>query len=178
MDSCSRLAIFLDAKFAYGRLTTTSNRIIDPPLVGRGTQTRLVFPWVCCTHLKMTRACNPRMRNLWNRGIYTLLLSRVRMYTLMIFLPSVRTRVRLPTISVGKTRSSKILSWTLVNVRDMGRGCFWRLLRPGLRMIRRWPINTTWRSENFFSSSRVNLKFEVSQSPEYEKGKIKVAKQK
>lgn len=75
----------------------------------------------------------------------------------MIFLPSGHTRVRFPTISVGKTRSSKILSWTEVNVRDMGRGCFWRLLRPGLRIIRRCPINTTWRSENFFSSSRVNL---------------------
>lgn len=80
----------------------------------------------------------------------------------MILTPSGRTRTRFPTISVGKTRSSKILSCTAVNVRDMGRGCFWRLLRPGLRMIRRCPINTTWRSENFFSSSRVNLHTLVS----------------
>ena len=78
-------------------------------------------------------------------------------YTLRSFEPSTATRVRLPTISVGKTRSSRIFSWTLVRVRLRGRFCLTREVRVGLRSIRRCATKTTWRSENFFSSSRVSL---------------------
>lgn len=71
--------------------------------------------------------------------------------------PSTPTRVLLPTISDGKTRSSRIFSWTAVNVRDRGR--FWPsfCFRDSFRSIRRWATKTMYRSESFFSSSRVSL---------------------
>lgn len=78
-------------------------------------------------------------------------------YTLMILLPSTLTRVLFPTISVGYTKSSRNFSCTEVRVRDRGRACLARDLRPGLRIIFRCAIKTMWRSENFFSSSRVSL---------------------
>lgn len=78
-------------------------------------------------------------------------------YARMVLEPSVLTRVRLPTISEGYTRSSKMAPWTAVKVRDLGRGCLALDLRPSLGRMRRWATKTTWRSENFFSSSRVNL---------------------
>jgi hypothetical protein len=80
-------------------------------------------------------------------------------HTLSSFDPSWFTRVRLPTISVGNTRSSRIFSWTSVRVRLRGRFCLTRDVRVGLRRIRRWATKTTWRSENFFSSSRVSLEY-------------------
>ena len=86
-------------------------------------------------------------------------------HTFSSFDPSVATRVRLPTISVGNTRSSRIRSWTLVSVRLRGLFCFTREVRVGLRSIRRCATNTTWRSENFFSSSRVSLSERVSAAP-------------
>lgn len=52
-------------------------------------------------------------------------------------------------------------SWTAVSVRDRGR--FWvcevrlRLERFGRGRMRREAMMRTWRSENFFSSSRVRL---------------------
>jgi hypothetical protein len=53
-------------------------------------------------------------------------------------------------------------SWTAVSVRDRGRFCFWdvrlRFERFGRGRIRRDAMMRTWRSENFFSSSRVRLK--------------------
>jgi hypothetical protein len=81
----------------------------------------------------------------------------VQTHTLSNFDPSTATRVRLPTISVGKTRSSRMRSCTLVKVRLRGRFCLTRDVRVGLRSIRRWATKTTCRSENFFSNSRVNL---------------------
>ena len=71
--------------------------------------------------------------------------------------PSTPTRVLFPTISEGKTKSSKIFSWTAVKVLDRGR--FWVDLVPflGLGRTRRWATKTTYRSESFFSSSRVSL---------------------
>ena len=52
-------------------------------------------------------------------------------------------------------------SWTAVSVRDRGRFCFWlvreRVLRLGRGRMRREAMKITWRSENFFSSSRVRL---------------------
>lgn len=53
-------------------------------------------------------------------------------YTFRSLDPSTETRVLLPTISPGWTRSSKILSWTLVSVRLRGLFCFTRELRVGL----------------------------------------------
>ena len=76
--------------------------------------------------------------------------------------PSPATRVLFPTISVGKTRSSRIFSCTLVRVRLRGRFCFTRELRVGLLSIRRCATNTTCLSENFFSSSRVSLNVQAS----------------
>ena len=72
--------------------------------------------------------------------------------------PSTPTRVLFPTISEGKTKSSKIFSWTAVKVLDRGR--FWVDLVPflGLGRTRRWATKTTYRSESFFSSSRVSLR--------------------
>lgn len=58
-------------------------------------------------------------------------------YTFKSFDPSTDTRVLLPTISVGKTRSSRIFSCTLVSVRERGLFCFTRELRVGLLSIRR-----------------------------------------
>lgn len=77
--------------------------------------------------------------------------------TLSSFAPSTPNLVRLPTISVGYTRSSKIFSWTSVNVRERGRFCLTRDVRVGLARVRRWATKTTCLSENFFSNSRVNL---------------------
>lgn len=52
-------------------------------------------------------------------------------------------------------------SWTAVSVRERGRACLrvvWlRLLRLGRGKMRRDATMMTWRSENFFSSSRVRL---------------------
>jgi hypothetical protein len=52
-------------------------------------------------------------------------------------------------------------SWTAVRVRERGRFCFWvlreRVERLGLGRMRREARIRTWRSENFFSSSRVRL---------------------
>lgn len=78
-------------------------------------------------------------------------------YTFSNLDPSTATRVRFPIISVGKTRSSRIFSCTLVSVRLRGLFCLTLDLRVGLANTRRCPTNTTWRSENFFSSSRVSL---------------------
>lgn len=74
--------------------------------------------------------------------------------------PSVATLILFAVISVGKIKSSKIESWTAVKVLDLGLGCWTRDLRPGFPRIRRWPMKMTWRSENFFSSSRVSLRKE------------------
>lgn len=83
---------------------------------------------------------------------------RAATHTLISRLPSTPKRVRLPTISVGKTRSSRIFSWTEVRVRLYGRNVlFLGALRLGLGRVRRWATKTTWRSANFFSSSRVSL---------------------
>ena len=79
-------------------------------------------------------------------------------HTFNSFDPSWLTRVRLPTISVGNTRSSRIFSCTFVRVRLRGRFCLTRDVRVGLRRIRRCATKTTCRSANFFSSSRVSLK--------------------
>ena len=78
-------------------------------------------------------------------------------YTFNSFEPSTATRVLFPTISVGKTRSSRIFSCTDVSVRERGLFCLVRELRVGLLSIRRWATKTTCLSENFFSSSRVSL---------------------
>ena len=52
-------------------------------------------------------------------------------------------------------------SWTAVRVRERGRFCVCevrlRLLRLGRGRMRRDAMIRTWRSENFFSSSRVRL---------------------
>lgn len=52
-------------------------------------------------------------------------------------------------------------SWTAVSVRERGRFWVWvvreRLLRLGRGRMRREAMMRTWRSENFFSSSRVRL---------------------
>jgi hypothetical protein len=52
-------------------------------------------------------------------------------------------------------------SWTAVRVRDWGRFWVWllreRLERLGRGRMRREATKMTWRSENFFSSSRVRL---------------------
>ena len=64
-------------------------------------------------------------------------------HTFSNFDPSWLMRVRLPTISVGNTRSSRIFSWTSVRVRLRGRFCLTRELRVGLRRIRRWATKTT-----------------------------------
>lgn len=70
-------------------------------------------------------------------------------------------RIRLPTISTGKQRSDRMASWTAVRVRERGRFCFWvlreRAERLGRGRMRREARIRTWRSENFFSSSRVRL---------------------
>lgn len=79
-------------------------------------------------------------------------------HTFNSFDPSWLTRVRLPTISVGNTRSSRIFSCTFVKVRLRGRFCLTRDVRVGLRRIRRCATKTTCRSENFFSNSRVSLR--------------------
>jgi hypothetical protein len=54
-------------------------------------------------------------------------------------------------------------SWTAVRVRERGRFCFWvlreRALRLGRGRMRREARIRTWRSENFFSSSRVRLNY-------------------
>lgn len=53
-------------------------------------------------------------------------------------------------------------SWTAVRVRERGRFCFWvlreRVERLGRGRMRREARTRTWRSENFFSSSRVRLR--------------------
>jgi len=53
-------------------------------------------------------------------------------------------------------------SWTAVRVRERGRFCFWvlreRAERLGRGRMRREARIRTWRSENFFSSSRVRLR--------------------
>ena len=53
-------------------------------------------------------------------------------------------------------------SWTAVRVRDWGRFWVWlvreRLERLGRGRMRREATIRTWRSENFFSSSRVRLR--------------------
>ena len=58
-------------------------------------------------------------------------------YTFSNFDPSTETRVLFPTISVGKTRSSRIFSCTDVSVRERGLFCLVRELRVGLLSIRR-----------------------------------------
>ena len=58
-------------------------------------------------------------------------------YTFNSFEPSTATRVLLPTISVGYTRSSRIFSCTDVSVRLRGLFCLVRELRVGLLSIRR-----------------------------------------
>ena len=87
-------------------------------------------------------------------------------HTLSNFEPSTATRVRLPTISVGWTRSSKIFSCTSVSVLVRGRFCLTRDVRVGFRNILRWATKTTWRSENFFSSSLVSLKSQTHSVPQ------------
>lgn len=82
----------------------------------------------------------------------------------MSFEPSTATRVRLATISEGEARSSRIASWTAVKVRDLGRGCLGLERRLGTGRIRRWATKTTWRSENFFSSSRVTRAWILAQA--------------
>ena len=69
------------------------------------------------------------------------------------------TRILLPTISLGKTRSSRIASCTLVRVRLLGRFClfFVRLFLVGLGRILLCAMNTTCLPLNFFSSSRTSL---------------------
>ena len=82
--------------------------------------------------------------------------------TLRFLEPSSLVRRRLPTISTGKTRSVRMASWTAVRVRERGRFCFWvlreRVDRLGRGRMRREARTRTWRSENFFSSSRVRLR--------------------
>lgn len=57
--------------------------------------------------------------------------------------------------------SVRIASWTAVRVRDRGRFWVWevreRAERLGRGRMRREARIRTWRSENFFSSSRVRL---------------------
>lgn len=88
-------------------------------------------------------------------------LKRGSTHTRMSLLPSWATRVRLPTISEGQTRSSSIFSWTAVRVRVRGRFCLLAVpdFRFGLGRTRRWETKTTYLSESFFSSSRVRLKW-------------------
>ena len=66
--------------------------------------------------------------------------------------------IRLPTISVGYTMSSRIASWTAVNVLVLGRGpfCAVDLLIDFDRIVRCATI-TTCLPLNFFSSSRTSL---------------------
>merc|ERR1719161_2834238 len=71
-----------------------------------------------------------------------------------LFEPSTPTRVRLPTISVGPTTSSRIDSCTEVRVRDRGRTLRPFRLKLSLRMVR-LATNTTCLLLNFFSSSRM-----------------------
>ena len=80
-------------------------------------------------------------------------------HTLINFDPSADTFVLLPVISLGQTRSSRIVSWTAVRVRDRGRFCLWAVeeFRFGLGRTRRWEMKTIYLSESFFSSSRVSL---------------------
>lgn len=82
--------------------------------------------------------------------------------TLRVLAPSSLVRRRLPTISTGKTRSVRMASWTAVRVRLRGRFWVWvlreRVERLGRGRMRREARIRTWRSENFFSSSRVRLK--------------------
>lgn len=81
-------------------------------------------------------------------------------YTRINLEPSWATLVLLPTISEGKTSSSRIFSWTAVRVRDRGRFCFWAetVDRDCLGRTRRWERKTMNLSESFFSSSRVSLR--------------------
>ena len=86
--------------------------------------------------------------------------------TLVTLLPSSFVRVLFPTISTGYTKSVRMASCTAVKVRERGR--FWvcevreRFERLGRGRMRREARNMTWRSENFFSSSRVRLGEDVS----------------
>lgn len=112
--------------------------------------------------MRTSQACTRERWCPWSRGTCDIISIPdeemiLATYTLRSFEPSTATRVRLPTISEGKTRSSRIFSWTLVRVRERGRFCWTREVRVGLRSIRRCATNTTWQSENFFSNSRVSL---------------------
>jgi hypothetical protein len=150
-----------------GRHATT------PPTPARrpGTRTRRPCPSAGGRRTRTSRACTratsrpsrprtcaraaissaPRIAATASRGMHR------RTYTFSSLPPSTAIRVRLPTISVGKTRSSSSLACTSASVRERGRFCLMRELRVGLGSIRRWPTNTTCRSGNFFSSSRVRL---------------------
>ena len=137
------------------------------PAPGRGTRKRRPFLSTGGRQTRRNQACTRVMWHPWHRGIWVSresvflrpqkTASECDTYTLRSREPSTATRVLLPTISVGKTRSSRIFSWTEVRVRLRGRFCWTREVRVGLRNIRRCATKTTWRSENFFSSSRVSL---------------------
>ena len=65
-------------------------------------------------------------------------------------------------------------SWTAVRVRLRGRFCFWvlrlRAERLGRGRMRREARIRTWRSENFFSSSRVRLCYSCQRQSSKEEG--------
>ena len=108
----------------------------------------------------------------------TMLLPLKDTHTLINLLPSILTRILLPTISAGCTRSSRMASCTAVRVRLRKKGrpllhyqrpharthllglscfCFVLWFLFGLERMRRWAINTTGRPLNFFSSSLTSL---------------------
>jgi len=63
----------------------------------------------------------------------------------------------LPLISVGKTKSSKILSWTEDKVLDLGLFCSFLDFLAGFGKILLSAKKMTWWSGNFFSNSIDNL---------------------
>ena len=143
--------------------TSVAVQIQTIPVQQPGTQTQHPSLWDGGIPKKTNLACIPEMSHLWSQETctppheFSQSRSKRATYTFNSFEPSTATRVLLPTISVGNTRSSNIFSWTLVRVRLRGLFCLTRELRVGLRSIRRCAMKTTWRSENFFSSSRVSL---------------------
>lgn len=88
----------------------------------------------------------------------TLFCCALSKWTFMSRLPSSFTRILLPTISLGKTKSSRMASCTAVRVRLLGRFClfFVRLFRVGLGRILLWAMKTTCFPLNFFSNSRTS----------------------
>jgi len=81
---------------------------------------------------------------------------------LRTFEPSTLHLVRFPSISVGNTMSSNMASWTAVRVLERGLNplVLISLAYDFPRMLL-WAMITTWRPENFFSSSLTTLHWMV-----------------